>query len=212
MTPALHEKTGFKLAKPHNLVACKKCHETRGEYSIRYPNPKETNYNRGQKNCEGCHSDFHEGQFIKKYPHCYTCHVSGGFLPAKFTSKNHGVFPLEGGHLSTACAFCHKPKSLRGGGRRYTGTPRECAVCHEDVHRGQFKENGVTRCDKCHNSTFRWNRVSFNHNAQSRFKLDKAHINVQCYKCHPTVTVKGGEKMMVFKPLKMQCKDCHSFE
>ena len=41
--------------------------------------------------------------------------------------------------------------------------------CHEDIHRGQFQEGGVTRCERCHGSTGRWVADRFDHNRDSRF-------------------------------------------
>lgn len=82
----------------------------------------------------------------------------------------------------------------------------ECAACHENIHGNQFEEAGVTDCKKCHGFN-KWDSSNFNHN-NAAFKLDGAHINVACNKCHQEAWV-NGKKNVTYKTGKLECVDCH---
>jgi len=214
MTKAQHAMTGFRLIVPHDKTKCIECHgpDMPGvPYKAKYPNPHERGYKRFEKNCEACHKDEHRGQFIDRHPHCLDCHSRRAFMPAAYGVSDHTTYPLIGGHRTASCNACHiKPRSSRV--RQYIPTPKACALCHKDIHYGQFrKENGKTRCEDCHLSTVRWSKLVFNHNTQSRYKLDKTHARVACAKCHFWVKARGV-KLVQYKPLGMKCKDCHDFE
>ena len=43
------------------------------------------------------------------------------------------------------------------------------------------------------------------------FKLDQAHAKVACKECHPWVAARGV-RLVQYKPLRMQCRDCHDFD
>ncbi len=210
MTPALHAAAGFRLAAPHDRVSCGKCHA--GEsFAARYPDPRARGYGRGQAECQGCHADAHGGQFVKKYPRCASCHRAAGFRPARFGPKEHAVYPLRGGHAAVPCQFCHKTEEGKPT-RLFAGTPRDCASCHRDVHGGQFRQEGGTRCENCHGSEASWKALVFDHNKQSRFKLDEAHVGVECRLCHPRARAASGEFTTRYKPLKSGCGDCHGLD
>src|SRR5260370_26834922 len=49
-------------------------------------------------------------------------------------------FPLTGAHMAVSCADCHKPVpkgSLTP--VKYRFDDRTCTVCHDDVHKGEFR-------------------------------------------------------------------------
>lgn len=208
MTARQHAATGFRLGAPHHKADCAQCHEQGGPFAKKYPDPSVRGYNRGEKSCEGCHKDAHGGEFKEKYPRCIMCHRDSGFTPAKFGVKDHSVYPLKGGHAAVPCFMCHKPDA--SGKTKFTDTPKTCASCHADVHRKQFLENGATACEKCHASFASWKNLSFDHNKQSRFKLDDAHENVDCRQCHAKFKFPSGETVVIYKPVKQECKDCHA--
>lgn len=202
MTVAQHSFTSFKLVKPHDRVSCAKCHKD-GVAFDQKPRPA--------ARCELCHDDPHGGEFIKAHPRCTDCHGLSSFRPSKFRVQDHTIYPLIGGHEKASCQSCHRfPKGSKV--RQYKGTTRVCADCHRDVHVGQFRQNGVTKCDSCHNSPISWKKLSFNHNKQARFALDEAHANIACAECHPQVTLKNGVKIIQYKPIRSRCEDCHSME
>ncbi|MFI5403700.1 MAG: hypothetical protein ACHQ1G_12255, partial [Planctomycetota bacterium] len=124
---ALHLRTGFALTEPHD-VECAKCHEG-AEFGARFRDPP-----RPPSSCKSCHEDVHRGQFGGKA--CVDCHELDRWKPAHV---DHSSFPLRLSHAELACDSCHE--------KGFRGTPRACALCHEDRHEGQF---GKASCDACH--------------------------------------------------------------
>ena len=90
--------------------------------------------------------------------------------------------------------------------RRYHGTPTDCGACHRDVHRGQL---GGAACGSCHTSFATWSEVRFDHQTQSRFKLEGVHARTACDRCHVPVTLSDGSTIVQYKPLGRECTDCH---
>ncbi len=217
MNTLQHAKTGFRLVPPHQKARCLDCHgpDLPGvPFNVRYPNPRSPGYNRSEKDCEGCHKDEHRGQFVDKYPKCIRCHNLRGWKPNNFDARMHNqtLYPLIGGHLRAECNKCHI-KDPAAKTRRYVHTPKECGECHKDIHYGQFRrENGITRCENCHESAVRWSSLVFNHETQSRFKLGEAHRQVACKECHPLVSLSNGIRLFQYKPIKSQCSDCHEID
>jgi len=103
------------------------------------------------------------------------------------------AFPLDGRHLTVACASCH----LNGVTK---GTPTTCASCHwerrqDDVYRTRLG----TACEQCHR-TSTWSAVRWDHAAATGVPLNPAHKTVGCVGCH-----KGGQ----FTSTPTACVDCH---
>jgi hypothetical protein len=209
MTKETHALTGFRLSSPHNKASCTECHKPGLSFDQKYPNPQ-SKFARSEKSCESCHSDAHQGQFKSTHSRCFDCHFQEKFIPSKFTAKDHKTFPLIGKHATAACNKCHI-KDKRTGVRQFVASPHECDQCHRDVHRGQFRMKNRTLCESCHSSPKDWKILSFDHNKQSRFKLDQAHTKVTCSECHPRVHLSNGESVVQFKPLRSKCSDCHDF-
>lgn len=207
-----HALTGFPLVAPHSTVKCAECHQPNLKYEKKYPDPRKKGYDRGPKSCEGCHEDKHQGQFISKYPRCLQCHSELKFKPNLFGVKEHQKtkYPLTGKHITTQCNACHNQFKAKGV-RLFIGTPTDCASCHKDIHKKQFDNNGKTTCEKCHQSTASWKKLVFDHNRDSKFKLDDAHINVACNLCHIPIKLKNEGIYVPYKPLKSECSDCHKF-
>ncbi|MFQ5845672.1 MAG: hypothetical protein ACE5JG_11865, partial [Planctomycetota bacterium] len=113
---------------------------------------------------------------------------------------------------------CHREARPAGAGgdapwvRRYRGTSARCASCHVDVHRGQFRDGDATSCEACHRSAAAWRELSFDHDRRSRFPLDAAHVEVACSGCHPTVEQPDGARVVQYKPLGTECRDCHDLQ
>jgi len=182
-------QSDFPLKKKHAGLACQKCHKNRAAKS-------QTTFEEESPECGNrCHEDsLHRGTLGKA---CSGCHESGSWSGEKF---DHNVptfpdgtpgFPLRGGHASNRCEACHGPN------RKFRDTPRNCSAdaCHgkDDAHKGRLG----TRCEQCHVET---GDLIFNHNTQSAFHLDGAHLQVRCADCHPSIT---------FKPRPQTCFGCH---
>ncbi|MBK7977139.1 MAG: hypothetical protein IPK07_29035 [Deltaproteobacteria bacterium] len=177
-----HQKTRFPLDGKHAAVACAKCHEN-GRFT---GTPLA---------CASCHTDVHKGQFKDERgapQACSACHTAASWKTTRI-DHHRTAFPLLGKHAGVACAKCHANE-------RFAGTPTDCASCHVDVHKGQFKlESGVARsCADCHDATS-WTREKVDHD-RTRFPLRNAHAKVDCAKCHD----KGR-----FENTPLECASCH---
>jgi hypothetical protein len=173
-----HNRAAFKLEGKHDGVTCDKCHLNAHLAADFKSTPT---------HCGDCHQkdDAHQGEFGKE---CGTCHRVAAWKPATF-DHNLSAFKLEGKHAEVKCAGCHINDTFKG-------TPKTCFGCHqkEDEHKGQFGQD----CGACHAPTD-WDKVTFDHNL-SAFKLDGAHANVACEKCHIN---------QVFKGTPTACSGCH---
>lgn len=197
----------YPLDGGHAAVACTSCHQVTPETGVRA-------FAGTSHVCKDCHKYPHGEQFraeIEKGD-CTTCHSGGAdtFHLLGFDHKGKTGYPLAGAHARAQCNACHV--ELPEGGavvRKYRGNPRECGECHKDVHRGQFVADGKNACSKCHASFSTWDETTFNHNTMSRFHLEGAHAVVACQRCHQTVTLPDGASLIQYKPLGVECKDCH---
>lgn len=209
-----HQKTKYPLEGSHLAIPCELCHKTEYENN----GSKIITFKFKSTECESCHNNPH-GKSVDKYmvsKGCPNCHNVSGWKHVSFDHNSSG-FALEGRHLKITCTECHKPKSGDQGKMDliFTGLSKTCYTCHTDIHRGQFAEKmvmetgevSVTRCERCHTSA-NWLPDKFDHNRDSRFKLEGAHKKVTCNGCHMKIEEPGGT-FVRFKPLNMACKDCH---
>lgn len=147
-----HDKTEYKLDGEHRKVACRQCHgeqrDAKGQF-VRYrPLPS---------SCESCHFDTHYGQFRLINPRlsCACCHDTVDFKKPTFSHQDPGFtdYPLKGGHTKVACKECHPKTRLSAGSAatdvvRYRPTASACELCHEDEHKGKYREaNRLLRHD-----------------------------------------------------------------
>ncbi len=212
---AQHDKTNYPLREAHRAVICASCHIRPGT------NDKEKQYQFkfAATRCLNCHKDPHNGE-LKKYVDargCESCHVETTWRQVVF---DHGLttFALEGKHAATICSKCHSRKSANDAKAELTfvGAKKICQDCHDDIHRGQFAKAPAfflpgaysVDCGKCH-SARSWQALTFSHDKDSRYKLEGAHRQVPCQKCHQTKT-SGEIKWVVYKPLDIECASCHS--
>jgi hypothetical protein len=212
-----HEKS-YPLVGTHAKSECESCHEVallgaKSEY------PQEVRiYVTTPRECAACHEDVHGGQFLATYSSCESCHSQEAFAPSTYGIEEHTTFALEGVHAKTECDSCHKVDLLGKDSKRplevqiFVGTARECFGCHDDEHRGQFAKEGLTDCQSCHPSVEEWNKTSFDHDTQSRFKLDETHSSVECSGCHPAVKLPGDVTFVQYRPIGIECNDCHTFD
>jgi hypothetical protein len=200
LSPEEHALSGFTLDKPHDQVACAKCHAklatpAHGEAALAafraaYPG-------RSPDACEACHADPHGGQFRDGRwagKGCIACHERLRFDPPRFGVPEHAetAFALTGKHADAACAGCHA-KAHAGEPRRFRGTASACAACHADAHRGFFAAAARPElaaragdCAECH-GTASFAEVPaqrFDHAAWTGFALEGKHQDARCESCH----------------------------
>ena len=155
--------TDYVLSGAHETIACNDCHvEAIFETEL-------------QSACTACHldDDVHEGPQGEQ---CQDCHNDAAWEEAPFFSHDLTRFPLLGEHANIECEDCHETQV-------FTDADTDCVGCHDDEdddpHRGNFSD----ACGSCHNPVA-WDLWLFDHNAQTDFVLDGAHVEVACDYCH----------------------------
>ncbi|MDH5526508.1 MAG: cytochrome C [Nitrospirota bacterium] len=173
-----HDKTDFPLRDSHMDVACAMCHP--GE---KYKGVPDT--------CVACHkiNDVHRGANGDK---CEDCHTPDKWDRVRFDHDKDTDFPLKGSHKEVTCKACHT-------GDLYKDELKtDCHSCHknDDEHKGRYGE----KCDSCHTPRA-WDRVIFDHDKDTDFRLKGAHEKARCRSCHKGVLYK--------EELKTDCYACH---
>jgi len=223
--PFDHDKwTGFPLDGAHVQEACEACHKRRDE-------PDDAGRRFGfvedsfgvYRGCATCHADPQGGEFDKKdLPEtvegragCARCHVTTSFrtFPNGFDHQTWTGFRLDGAHERAGCTSCHAPMAKPDRSGRTWGRAKgaRCNDCHEDPHAGQFTRAGRIDCARCHDSAMPWDILRFRHNLDSRFRLDKSHVKLDCDACHKPEKI-GDAVAVRYRPLGRRCIDCHSHQ
>lgn len=121
-----HNKTNFVLLGKHSTTTCDKCH-----LEEKMNGKKEFLFISLNPDCESCHKDVHNGQFIENGSNnCQQCHSFNNWSPEKF-DHNKTNFPITGAHLNVTCSKCHK--EVEGPNKKYVKYKIEdfrCIVCH----------------------------------------------------------------------------------
>jgi len=129
---------------------------------------------------------------------CAECHSSGGWRPAKIAADfDHAKlgFTLVGAHVQASCRSCHARLSFQG-------TPRQCAACHTDPHRGEVGPG----CERCHTSrSFIDRSLLVSAHELTAFPLTGAHLAADCESCH----LPGAQGKMTFVGVPADCYNCH---
>jgi hypothetical protein len=191
-----------KLSKAHaaygNLDGCVKCHTS----GTRIVDPKcldcheelarriaaGRGFHKDKKTgCSACHPDHQGSDFplIDWKPKAFD-HVASGYL-------------LTGRHAAVQdCEKCHNPRTSPSvkSGISFLIRDTRCQACHEDVHKGQFKQS----CDACHALDAPFKDVRYDHD-KAAYRPKGAHQSLACEKCHP------GKKWTGLKFA--GCADCH---
>jgi nitrate/TMAO reductase-like tetraheme cytochrome c subunit len=194
-----HNQGKFPLKGAHLATSCTDCHLKEGKWKFR---------NMGER-CVDCHENIHKGKMEEKFnpgENCTTCHTERNWEVSGFNHDETG-YKLTGSHASVSCGECHYKKDKTGKKIQiFKGLSKECSACHEDSHAGQFEVNGITDCERCHD-TGKWEKTHFNHDT-ARFKLDGAHANLECSECHKQVTTEKGT-FIQHKFQDISCAACH---
>jgi len=208
-----HASTKYPLEARHAEVKCEKCHLPKG---------RDTVFKITQTQCKNCHEDVHKGQFAgaPDENRCEKCHDVKGFKPAHFALARHKEtrFPLSGAHMAVLCADCHKPVSEGSPTPvKYRFEDRSCTACHQDPHRGQFRERmeakradgTVAGCEACH-TTATWKQLNRFDHSKTTFPLFGAHRGVACADCHRPPALETNLKNVDFRAAPKQCSGCHN--
>jgi len=202
-----HQQGSYSLTGSHLAVPCIACHIRTTDEAGNLV----TQFDLKHDDCASCHEDIHQGQLKiwQEKGGCAYCHNTDTWHR---TSFDHQLarFKLDGKHREILCLKCHQIETEEGG-RQVWMKPLDmtCAGCHDDVHRGQFIEQGnsAAECEKCHH-TAGWNQLSFDHNRDSQFALDGAHRKLPCNDCHKPAMI-AGQTAVRYRPLGKECIDCH---
>ena len=148
---------------------------------------------------------------------CRTCHSEHKGLAANIFSLDPKAFNHEnsrysllGKHQDLDCVKCHSvpDKKTKQVKTKYIGLEFEtCIQCHENPHPNIKDKND---CLSCH--TMRgWSKdkLVFDHNQDSQYKLEGKHIEVSCKKCHPSSSKEKGATMVKLINIGSECGDCH---
>jgi hypothetical protein len=216
-----HARAGFAVEGAHRAIPCIACHRevagTELPVPFRRASVERTRQFRfAATDCESCHRDPHEGTLdrLAGAAGCAACHGVERWSQARF---DHATtrFPLGGAHAAVGCVGCH-PAGADRSQRLFAGRPLDCAGCHEDPHRGQFAVAGTTPCATCHDDRSFRPASGFDHQVDSRFGLDGAHVAVPCASCHPgepaaasSGTTPASAAFVRYKPLPIDCAGCH---
>ena len=171
--------TDYELLGGHTGIACNDCHvDPIFEVEL-------------STSCDSCHldDDPHEGVLGTQ---CESCHTEVNWQDPVFFDHDLTRFPLHGKHEQQECDGCHTSQA-------YTNESVDCVSCHrdDDTHKGNMGDG----CDACHNPVA-WEFWSFDHDLQTDFPLDGAHVEVGCNDCHRVPLAK-------IKAVDGSCRDCH---
>jgi nitrate/TMAO reductase-like tetraheme cytochrome c subunit len=210
-----HNMSPYPLQGAHLAVPCNMCH------------PKNNNrirFSYSSTGCQVCHHDPHNKEselYLSRNKIsfgndvCQYCHTVESWSSIEFDHSKTN-FRLEGKHQTAECKSCHKYTDHKSNINVILKIDKNaCQDCHQDIHMGQFSsedsENPTdvksVRCDNCH-TTENWNASKFNHNIESRFKLEGAHKKLKCSQCHKPVN-ENGKVFVKYKPLNSSCSACH---
>lgn len=193
-----HGETAFPLTGAHLAIPCFMCHQIEEE--------EDWIFDELGVECLSCHENVHEGSMDPKYYEahaCTYCHTTESWQDIDF-DHDQTEFRLEGQHELTKCGDCHIDATT--GEQIFEGLTRECYICHDDIHRGQFDEDGITNCENCH-SPLQWQPSLFNHDSTA-FPLQGAHASVDCRECHLPEMV-DGDVFFDYHIESFECVDCH---
>jgi len=208
-----HEASAYPLRGKHVAVACAQCH---------IPAGKATLYKVKFARCTDCHKDGHDAQFAAApyFNQCERCHDLNGYRPSTFSLAQHKQtrFQLTGGHIATPCGDCHKaPDGVQlATAVRYRFDDRSCTVCHQDPHRGQFKNQMLkigssgsqAGCEACH-TTGSWSDLKRFDHGSTRFPLLGAHRATACIDCHKPPNLETRLRNVDFRAAARECEECH---
>ena len=216
----MHARTKFPLTGAHLGTSCTKCHGASLPGKAAAPGPRK--FAGISDACASCHADVHDGKFdVPGRPEtaggqksCARCHGTDSFRAVPARTFDHALwtgYPLRGAHAVLECASCHGRGAVPDGRGRTLGKAAgtSCQSCHADPHAGQFGPTASVNCSQCHREEGTFRNLLFDHQKDSRFKLDDLHSKLACAACHKPMKVTETLKAIRYKPLGTKCGDCH---
>ena len=229
-----HAKTKFDLKGKHVDVKCKECHI-------------DNKYKDTPVKCVECHrkddTRIHKGVFGGK---CETCHTAVNWKDdIHFDHDKDTKFILRDKHRDTKCSSCHRSAGEKLGTTcigchkkddKHNGTlGTKCEDCHNArdwkspkgfdhdkdtkfVLREKHKE---TKCDKCHTTGQKYEKLPLDCASCHKKDDDKAHkgnFGQKCETCHKENDWKkitfnhdrDTKYPLRFKHFEVKCDKCHS--
>jgi nitrate/TMAO reductase-like tetraheme cytochrome c subunit len=194
-----HNKSKFIIDGSHLAVACRQCHFKEENWKFK---------NVGLK-CQECHTNVHGSEISEKFlpeNKCESCHQTSNWETITF-DHNSTDFVLLGKHQSVSCGNCHYREVNSKRLFKFISLTSDCEQCHKDIHFGQFRNDNVSDCTRCHGFD-NWKAEKFDH-SKAKFKNDGAHQKLECSKCHKTIT-QNVTPFVLYKIKEFKCIDCHS--
>lgn len=215
------------LGGAHLELDCQQCHvptPSADELGRRFGRVREV-FGQAIEECATCHEDPHWGIFdgehapdrVEGRQGCARCHDESRFVRLLLEDFDHDLWTntdFAGKHAAQGCDDCH-PKLLDPGYAargRQEARGRSCVTCHVDPHAGQFAEDGRNDCRICHEDQQDWSELLFDHQVDSRYALDEVHEPLDCEACHQPYPQLGGAPIVRYKPLGVECIDCHPID
>jgi hypothetical protein len=172
--------TKYPLKGAHRDARCQACH------------PGDLYEEQVSVECRGCHraDDVHERQ---QGDACERCHTERGWRADVAFDHDLSRLPLLGLHAIVPCEACHVDSKFKD------ADPR-CIACHQgdDVHGARLGPE----CALCHTPNG-WRLWRFDHDAETRFPLDGAHLGIACEACHRRPARENPS-------LATGCRSCHA--
>ncbi len=221
-----HERTAFPLTGSHEAVSCYACHELpEGAPELTDAGLLTRDFHGTPTDCASCHDNVHGDVFdrpglpteVDGATGCARCHDTGAFEEPVEEVFDHGLwagYEHEGAHRTADCDGCHVPDRSFDPPRLDYARVRgeDCSDCHQDHHVGQFVVDGRTECTRCHETAETFADLVFDHQVDSRFALDEWHVELDCDACHRPAPLSNGTEAIRYKPLGVECADCHDPE
>ena len=158
---------------------------------------------------------------------CLDCHKQKSFTSVSAASSQligtnqQGEANLSQGNLVSQIGNINLPLKVDNSLSHYKdfnfkGLKSACISCHQDIHKfGPHKNQKYGKfenaCSTCHNER-NWKLIfQFEHNSDTRYKLDGKHLDVKCAACHKT-EVKTQKSAQYHWPQLTQkgCVNCHA--
>jgi hypothetical protein len=198
----LENSACFKCHDVGKGVPAAKCLDCHKEIK-HYVDTKRGFHGLTNKSCSECHSD-HKGRDYD----------SVKVDEANFNHFKLTGYKLEGKHADIKCMECHKAKRtgkfVRPKDTHYFGAASSCRSCHkkDDPHffTGKYAKQD---CNVCHAMKSWKQEIHFNHDTDTRYKLEESHAKLKCNDCHLANKAKHIYKYQWTALNTAQCLSCH---
>jgi hypothetical protein len=162
----------FEITGEHLSLDCSDCH-----LNAVYVDLGDECYDCHQEDYFDTDDPDHEAE---AYPtDCTLCHDTFDWEGAEF-DHDLSDFPLTGSHLEVECIDCHADG--------YDGIDTACVSCHQDEYDDATDpihtlESFDLDCTLCHD-TVEWEQSTFDHNVDTEYLVEGAHVELSCAECH----------------------------